>query len=343
MQHLIDTLLFSLAMVSALMGLVHLIIKVKRALHYCAAAAYLSQAGTLGLRWLMNSGLASSPWLAIAGPGAILVIAPSLYLSSVMLLSEEKRLSPLHLLHYAAPLALVLIGGALGPEAAAPAVGAAASLALLGYLLAAVLKNLSLLRGLEGRARKELETFQVFGLVLTALSLLLAAARMAGQELLYSLALLAFSAASLAFSFARLRNPSLKAFGLQENARARREPAPDPRKAKSLEERARSLMEETELFKRQDLSLEGFAQALGESPGRVSGLFNAALGTNFRSFVNEYRLRAAMRELVERPEDSILDIAFDNGFNSKTSFNTLFAKAAGCSPREYRKRRAMKG
>ena len=340
MQHLIDTLLFSLATVSALMGLVHLIIKVKRALHYCAAATYFAQAGALGFLWLGAARPASPAWLAIAEPGAILFLAPSLYLSSVMLLREDRRLRPLHLLHYAAPLALFLIGGGLGPAAASPALGAASSLALVGYLLGALSSTLSTLRRLEGRARRELGVFLGFSLSLLPLSLLLAGARLAGEERIYVLALLAFSLVTLAFSFARVRNPSLAAFGLKAKAEARRRLGDDAAMARELEARARRLMDEEELFKRQDLSLESLAQAMGAPAGQVSELLNRTLETNFRNFVNEYRLRAVMRDLVERPKDSILDIAFDNGFNSKTSFNTLFAQAAGCSPREYRRRKA---
>jgi len=340
MQHLIDTLLFSLAMVSALMGLVHLIIKVKRALHYCAAATYFSQAGALGFLWLSAASPASPAWLAIAEPGAILFLAPSLFLSSVMLLREDRRLRPLHLLHYAAPLAILLLGAGARPSAAGALMGAASSLALVGYLLGICAKDLFELRRLEGRARRELGVFLGSCLVLLALSALLAGARLAGDERTHVLTLLAFSLVTLAFSFARVRNPSLAAFGLKAKAEARRRLGDDAEMARELEARARRLMDEEELYKRQDLTLESLAQAIGAPAGQVSELLNAALETNFRSFVNEYRLRAVMRELVERPKDSILDIAFDNGFNSKTSFNTLFAQAAGCSPREYRRRKA---
>lgn len=353
---MIDTLLLVMSAVSAFMGFVHLIIKVKRTLHYFAATTYLAQAAALCAVALARSGSSASTPFRYADIAALLVLAPSLYLSGNTLLEEGKRFRLLHALHYAAPLAASLLLAAASPgrsgSAALPDpredplaayLGVASCLAVVGYVVGALIHGLPALRLVEGRARGERKVFLAFGLGLLPPAVFLAAARIAGDERVYAMALIALSAGTLTFAFVRVRNPSVMAFGLQDKPAGRRRAGADPRRTQELEARVRRLMEEERLYARQDLTVESLADILGSPAGAVSALFNAALNTNFRAFVNEYRLRQVMRDLVDKPDDSILDIAFDNGFNSKTSFNTLFSQAAGCSPREYRKRNAGKG
>jgi len=342
-----------MAAASALMGFVHLIIKVKRTLHYFAAAAYVSQAAALCAVALARSGSAAFVPSRYADIAALLVLAPSLYLAGKTLLEEGKRFRFPHALHYVAPLSASLLlaagssrryGSAALPDPRedplAAYLGVAACLTVVGYVVGAIIYGLPALRLVEGRSKGERKVFLAFNLGLLPPAVLLAAARIAGDERVYAMALIALSAGTLTFAFVRVRNPSIMAFGLHDKPAGRRRAGADPRRALELEARVRRLMEEERLYARQDLTVESLAEILGSPAGAVSALFNAALKTNFRAFVNEYRLRQVMRDLVEKPEVSILDIAFDNGFNSKTSFNTLFSQAAGCSPREYRKRNA---
>jgi AraC-like DNA-binding protein len=59
---------------------------------------------------------------------------------------------------------------------------------------------------------------------------------------------------------------------------------------------------------------------------------------NFFTFINEYRVH----EVISRFSDSknnnftILAIAYDSGFNSKTTFNSIFKSQIGMTPKEYR-------
>ena len=58
----------------------------------------------------------------------------------------------------------------------------------------------------------------------------------------------------------------------------------------------------------------------------------------FFDFINEYRLDEVKQALTDPAKQhlKILAIAFDAGFNSKTSFNTIFKKHTGMTPSEYR-------
>jgi AraC-like DNA-binding protein len=71
----------------------------------------------------------------------------------------------------------------------------------------------------------------------------------------------------------------------------------------------------------------------------ITEVLNEKYGRNFFTFINEYRVR----EVIDRINDpryqhyTILAIAFDAGFNSKSTFNTIFKSYTGKTPSEYRK------
>lgn len=71
----------------------------------------------------------------------------------------------------------------------------------------------------------------------------------------------------------------------------------------------------------------------------LSLLINHQLGQHFYDFVNAYRIESAM-DILKDPTKSritILEILYEVGFNSKSSFNTAFKKHTGNTPTAYRK------
>jgi AraC-like DNA-binding protein len=55
--------------------------------------------------------------------------------------------------------------------------------------------------------------------------------------------------------------------------------------------------------------------------------------------VNRYRIEEAKRLLTNPPDKKItvLEVLYEVGFNSKSSFNTLFKKYTGLTPSEFKK------
>lgn len=100
-----------------------------------------------------------------------------------------------------------------------------------------------------------------------------------------------------------------------------------------------SLMDDEKLYRDETLSLKSLADCVDMPPQQLSQLLNDRLNTNFSSFVNRYRITEAEEILVEKPERPVLAIAFDVGFNNKTSFYDAFSKFNGVSPHKYRKDR----
>jgi len=111
---------------------------------------------------------------------------------------------------------------------------------------------------------------------------------------------------------------------------------------KELGRRLKVLMEHERKYADESITLGGLARALSITPHQLSEFLNERYQTNFRSFINRYRIGEAERILVEEPESSILSIAYVIGFNSKTTFFRAFEKQTGMRPQEYRKLKLRK-
>lgn len=95
-------------------------------------------------------------------------------------------------------------------------------------------------------------------------------------------------------------------------------------------------MKEEQLFLQDDLSLNKLSESIAESENHISETLSQHLHTKFFQFVNSFRVEAAKKAL-EESDKLIINIAFDVGFNSKSTFNTSFKKLVGHSPSAYRK------
>jgi AraC-like DNA-binding protein len=98
------------------------------------------------------------------------------------------------------------------------------------------------------------------------------------------------------------------------------------------------LMEEDRLYQEAELTLQQLADKLAVPTYQVSLAINEGMKKNFYDLVNGYRVEEAKRLLADERNASytILSVAFDAGFNSKTTFNTVFKKFTGYTPTEYR-------
>ena len=91
-----------------------------------------------------------------------------------------------------------------------------------------------------------------------------------------------------------------------------------------------------------ELTLEQLAGMLSVKPKALSQVINELLQKNFFEFVNYYRIEEAKR-LLTNPADkkiTVLEVLYEVGFNSKSSFNTIFKKQTGLTPSEFKRRQA---
>jgi len=112
-----------------------------------------------------------------------------------------------------------------------------------------------------------------------------------------------------------------------------------PEQAEEYLTRLLQIMDEEKLFLDGDLTINDLSGKTGIPRHHITEVLNEKHGRNFFSFVNEYRIR----EVLSRMNDpkyqhyTLLAIAFDAGFNSKSTFNSFFKAYTGKTPSDYRK------
>ena len=83
------------------------------------------------------------------------------------------------------------------------------------------------------------------------------------------------------------------------------------------------------------LTLDDVASHMGMSKSHFAHLFKEYMDMTFVDFLTTERIRRA-KVLFRNPSTRIIDIAFDSGFSSISSFNRAFKKVTGQTPSEYR-------
>ncbi len=97
------------------------------------------------------------------------------------------------------------------------------------------------------------------------------------------------------------------------------------------------LFEQDKIFLDPNLSLGDLALRLKTNTSVLSAAINQSFYKNFNDFVNQYRIDEFLRNIKD-PQNShltLLAVALDSGFNSKSTFNRAFKKMMGTSPREF--------
>jgi len=87
-----------------------------------------------------------------------------------------------------------------------------------------------------------------------------------------------------------------------------------------------------------ELTVTSLASSLNIGRNQLSEIINTGTGSNFYDFVNKYRVDE-VKQLMVNPkfkDFTILAIAFEAGFPSKSTFNSIFKKFTGLTPSEYR-------
>jgi AraC-like DNA-binding protein len=99
------------------------------------------------------------------------------------------------------------------------------------------------------------------------------------------------------------------------------------------------IMENKKPFLDPELSLFKLASELDISSHILSYIINKGFNENFYQFINRYRIEEA-KKMIQNPNMkhlSLMGIAFEVGFNSKTVFNTTFKKMTNQTPSEFKK------
>ena len=91
-------------------------------------------------------------------------------------------------------------------------------------------------------------------------------------------------------------------------------------------------------FHDSSLTIEIISNALNISKHYITQMLNQKLSKNFYNFINEYRIKEAMEKLSDKiySKYTVIEIAYEVGFNSKSVFNRFFKEYTCLTPTEYR-------
>ena len=110
------------------------------------------------------------------------------------------------------------------------------------------------------------------------------------------------------------------------------------REAHRLKDRLTAVMENERPWRESDLTLADLADRLETTPHKLSEVLNSQLGLTFYDFVNGYRVREVQRRIAagDARRVTMLALALDAGFASKSTFNVVFKKHTQQTPSDYR-------
>ncbi|NNF36515.1 MAG: helix-turn-helix transcriptional regulator [Saprospiraceae bacterium] len=93
------------------------------------------------------------------------------------------------------------------------------------------------------------------------------------------------------------------------------------------------------LYTNPSLTLKDLSDHVGASERLISYVINNSMAENFYDLINHYRIEEAksILESNKDPKLTVLEVMYQVGFNSKSSFNTQFKRKTGMTPTAYRK------
>ena len=105
--------------------------------------------------------------------------------------------------------------------------------------------------------------------------------------------------------------------------------------AAKLADRLDAAMRNDTLYLDPNLSLQKLSQQVGALPNHVSQTLNQEIGTTFFDYIARWRIEAS-KQLLTEGEATVLDVALDVGFNSRSAFYKAFKRETGLTPKGYR-------
>jgi AraC-like DNA-binding protein len=99
-------------------------------------------------------------------------------------------------------------------------------------------------------------------------------------------------------------------------------------------------MEQEKTFLECDLNIGDLASMLNTTFHKLSQVINESFSQNFYDYINSYRIKEVKKRMKSPESDpyTIMSLAYDCGFSSKSSFYNAFKKNTGITPGEFLKR-----
>jgi AraC-like DNA-binding protein len=118
----------------------------------------------------------------------------------------------------------------------------------------------------------------------------------------------------------------------------------DPEKADEIMKKVSYLFDVEKIYRQENINVQLLSEKLSIPSYQLSWVINKKMNTTFSELVNSCRIEEVKKRLTSHldADKTILEIAFDSGFNTKTSFNRVFKKLTNKTPSQYRKQFLLK-
>jgi AraC-like DNA-binding protein len=106
-----------------------------------------------------------------------------------------------------------------------------------------------------------------------------------------------------------------------------------------MEKRLKKAIENDKPYLNDQLTMPELADSIKVPAYLLSKYINKAYGKNFVTFINDLRIEVVKEKLKDQDMKnvSILEIAFQSGFRTKSAFNSYFKKSVGMTPSDFRR------
>ncbi len=213
----------------------------------------------------------------------------------------------------------------------------------LVYLILIVFTIIKYSRGTKARDSTrdrailfEVRFFVIAGTVLWVGAILRYVTNLSGTNLLVPLGA---SLLIYAMGYLKMRRPEPQTSGKEEPPVKKYEKSTlTPERSERYLDKLINFMDKEKPFTDGNLTIQKLAEQLSMPAPHLSQTINERLGQTFSDFINSYRVEEAKRKLLDPALKhlSVLGIAEEVGFNSKSSFNSVFKKHTNMTPSEFR-------
>lgn len=148
-----------------------------------------------------------------------------------------------------------------------------------------------------------------------------------------------FGAQAYIIGYYALKQPKIFKTQFQQNATAKpkKKHRIDQREIEHLDHSVRSFLNDTKGYRQPDLNLATMADKLSTTTNDLSWFLNNVYNQSFYELINEYRVKEFKKRIEhnEHKEYTLISIAYEVGFNSKSTFYKAFKEITNDTPSAY--------
>lgn len=352
---------FSCGIILALFAVIQLTYRNRQFININIAGLYFCLSYVILTPWAFKSGVIFHlPWLMRTDMAAPFAIGPFVYFYLKSVLDHREKTGKTYFIHFLPALIVftfITAGNAVNHVFTSyyaenrtlypvytlgytiRVFDFISNIYMITYFLAGI-KNIKLyFKEGNHKSAKELYMLFYYMFFILLLSLMMLAASVTGSNILNISAIYLLTIAALWYFIFSFRFPEFTQKAIKE-ARVIRyrntilngiEPA-------AVLDRLDELMKDDKIYTDYELTLPRLSSELMIRPHQLSKILNTERKMNFRTLLNSYRVEESIKQMAEYPEKTILEIALASGFNSKSSFNSVFLKTTGRTPSDYREK-----